>query len=157
MQIAPEHCLNTCFHKKKHWHLCLYVELPNHKRIWYRASPKIEYAAKQYNKMHDGENELYQYLNHHYINVPLVNYFARNKGVIGVGKIIRYKYASVPNDLLCTRSQFIDEDRLNHLFLAYHYLRHDYHRYSRLNIFVDLYNWKKQIKDNKKETNLVAS
>lgn len=105
------------------------------------VSSKSQTAICAIQAKHIGEN-LPAYLIRHYINVPLTVYFEHNKGVIGVGKIIKYKFMSVPSDMLCTRSQLIDSKRLDHLLFAYHYLRHDYSAYSRLNIFVDLYNWR---------------
>lgn len=154
-QIAPEHLLNKRLSQKPHNYLCLYVELLNHKRIWYRASPKLEYAVKQHQQLSKQlakqnnqkyEPDLYKILNNRYINVPLTPYFGHKKGIIGVGKIIRFDFKYVQSDLLCTRSQFIEPDQLKHLLRAYHYLRHDYNKYSRLNIFVDLWNWKAQLK-----------
>ena len=47
-QIPKEHLLNPNLTNKPHNYLCLYVELPNKRRIWYRASPKIEFAVKQH-------------------------------------------------------------------------------------------------------------
>lgn len=148
MKISQEHLIKKDLKRKSRRYLCLYVELLNGKKIWYRASPKLQYAAIQ--AKHIGEN-LPAYLIRHYINVPITVYFGHDKGIIGVGKIIRYKFMSVPSDMLCTRSQLIDSKRLDHLFLAYHYLRHDYSAYSRLNIFVDLYNWKTRKKQNKNQ------
>lgn len=153
-QIQKEHLLNPNLTNRPHNYLCLYVELPNKRRIWYRASPKIEFAVKQHQILakqtakkqnKEYKSDLHNILIGRYINVPIVNYFGPNKGVIGVGKILRFSYKYVPSDLTCTRSQFIDQEKLKHLFSAYHYLRHDYSRYSRLNIFVDLYNWRAEL------------
>ena len=139
--LTTENTVNNFLSSRTKRYLCLYVELTNHRRVWYRASPKIEQAVK----MTDTE-KVYQYLCKHYINVPLSDYWGHNKGIIGVGKIIKYHYMNVPVNLLCTRSQFVDGQRVKRVLSAYHYLRHDYSAYSRLNIFVDLCYWKGRTK-----------
>ena len=62
---------------------------------------------------------------------------------MGVGRIIRFKYRKISSDTLCCRSQFILPSALNNdLYSAYKYLKHDYSRFSQLQIFINLYNWK---------------
>ena len=139
--LTTKNTVNKFLSHRTKRYLCLYVELTNHRRVWYRASPKIEQAVK----MTDTE-KVYQYLNKHYINVPLRIYWGHNRGIIGVGKIIKYSYMNAPVNLLCTRSQFVDGQRVKRVLSAYHYLRHDYSAYSRLNIFVDLCYWKGRTK-----------
>lgn len=139
-----EMCSRPYGHYQKR-HLTLLVELPNGQKQWFRASPKIEYAIKLHKKQHGKLPQ--NYFAGTYINVPLTPYFGRNNGIIGVGKILRWRYYRVYNSKLCTRSQFVTKDALvSDWRKAYHYLKHDYGYYSRLNIFIDLYEWKKKEK-----------
>lgn len=114
---------------------------------WYRASPKLQHAINWHQKNHH-ENGNYLLLGR-YINVPLTPYFANHFASIGVGKIIDLKWSYGLSNQLCTRSQFINYQQLQHLLSAYHYLRHDYDHYSCLQIFVNLYLWRKQEKNTK--------
>lgn len=125
-------------------YLTVLVILPNGMKKWYRLSPKIAKATNQYEKFH---HELPKStLIGSYINVPLIPYFGNCKSVISVGKIIRLKYAYVPSRELCTRSQFIEANRITNIHDCYNYLKHDYGHYSRLNIHMSLYYWHKQEK-----------
>lgn len=130
-------------HKKEH--LTFLVVLPNGKKQWYRASPKLEYAVRLHIKTHGSLS--HDYFAHTYINVPIVPYFGHNRAIIGVGKIIFWRFKKVYSSQICTRSQFVKGSDILHLRHCYHYLRHDYDWYSRLNIIVDLYMWKMQARD----------
>lgn len=130
---------------KIHRFLAILIELNNGQKKWYRASPKIYQAmlweAKRSNKMPLAK------LRDCYINVPKSDYF-RNTGKagIGVGRICYLKFKKMSADELCTRSQFITTSALkDNWHQCYHYLRHDYGKYSHLQIYVDLYNWHRKL------------
>lgn len=113
-------------------------------RRWFRANRKLRYAIWQYQKMH--HNHLPTYLvGHAYINVPLTPYHNDNRASIGVGKIVHIAIRRMPNNSLCIRSQFIMDDELLNLCQSYKYMRHDYGAYSRLQIFTNLYYWRRKL------------
>lgn len=114
-----------------------------HKR-WYRANRKMRFAVKQYMKLHNNHLPIYL-VGHAYINVPLTPYHNGNIASIGVGKIVHIAIKRMPNNSLCARSQFIMDDELRDLFKSYRYMRHDYGGYSRLQIFVNLYYWRRKL------------
>ena len=121
--------------------LCVYVELPTGHRKWYRVGSKLYYAMNSYKKKHG--HLPYKEMKNAFIVIPLTPYFADNKASMGVGRIVRLKYRKVSSAMLCCRSQFVLSSALdNNLYTAYKYLRHDYGRFSRLQIFINLYNWK---------------
>lgn len=130
------------------------VELPNNKYRWYRLSPKVSYALSMERKNSKSKKGFLEfaseYLDNCLINVPLSAY-RRNKAIIGVGKIIKFKFAKIETtEVLCTRSQFVTLESLANSFRrSYKYMRHDFSKYSRLNIFVNLYNWRKKLKESK--------
>lgn len=128
----------------KRKYACVMVQDIRGTRRWYRLSPKLAHALwLHFQTSH--HTTAYAILHGRLINIPLTRYNLHNAAGIGVGKIIKFKYRKVPVNTLCTRSQFIQPKRLNHLLDAYHYLRHDYGAYSRWQIFVDLWLWRKQI------------
>lgn len=121
--------------------LCVYVESPDGSKHWYRVGKKLFNAMHMYKKEHGYMP--YKQMRHCYIIVPLTPYFANHKASMGVGRIIRFKFKKVPNTMLCCRSQFVLPSALNNNFYsAYKYLRHDYGRFNRFQIFINLYNWK---------------
>lgn len=121
--------------------LCVYVELPNGSRKWYRVGKKLFMAMHMYQTEHGYMP--YKQMHNCYIVIPLTPYFANDKASMGVGRIIRFKYKNVLNTMLCCRSQFVLPSALDNDFHdAYKYLRHDYGRFSRIQIFINLYNWK---------------
>lgn len=122
---------------KTKYYLCVRIKFTNGTTKWYRLSPKIANAANQY-KMLNGTLP-YSILINSIINVPITPYFSENKAVITVGQIKKIKYKRVKSTMLCTRSQFIPKKSLKHNFKRnYVYLRHDYGRYSRFNIWINL-------------------
>lgn len=133
------------FNPTKHRYVMLLVELANGERRWFRASPKLTKAIKLHQKMNNGNLPLDTLIGS-YINIPLMPYFGRNHGIIGVGKIIYLKYQKVPVSTLCTRSQFVTADSLKQNWhKCYHYLRHDYNWYSKINIYVDLQQFRQKL------------
>lgn len=136
---------NTIPNKPTHiyvkYFLCVRIELPTGKYQWFRVGRKLYEAMKAHKKEYGYMP--YKKLRNAYIVVPLTPYFANNKASMGVGRIIRFKYRKISSDTLCCRSQFILPSALNNdLYSAYKYLRHDYGRFSRFQIFINLYNWK---------------
>lgn len=148
------------YHVKYRPYLAIRVKLINGHRRWYRASPKIYNALMMDKKARNLKLMDFTKLIGNYINVPLTPYFGKHnegKASIGIGKIIFVKFKKMPSSKLCTRSQFVTPDNLQkHLLKSYHYLRHDYGRYSHLQIFVDLYLWRQKLlktENNKAKTN----
>ena len=92
-------------------------------------------------------------LDNYHINIPLTPYFGNGhtaRAGIGVGKILKLEFREMSVHVLCTRSQFVTPEKLKQsLYECYHYLRHDYGKYSHLQIYVDLYNWQKKLKQKK--------
>lgn len=141
LSIIKNHIPDKSRHVYTKSFLCVYVKLPNGSRKWYRVGKKLFTAMHMYKTEHGYMP--YKKLRNAYIVVPLTPYFANDKSSMGVGRIIRFKYKNVPNTMLCCRSQFVLSSALdNNLYTAYKYLRHDYGRFSRLQIFINLYNWK---------------
>ena len=139
--LLKKYIPEPAYHEAIRSFLCVYVELPNGRRKWYRVGKKLFTAMHMYKKEHGYMP--YKQMHNCYIVVPLTPYFANNKASMGVGRIIRFKYKNVPNTMLCCRSQFILPSALDNDFHdAYKYLRHDYGKLSRLQIFINLYNWK---------------
>ena len=137
--------LNTLRHDYIHNYLALRVELISGERRWYRVGPKLYTAISLYKKQHG--HLPYKMLRNAYINVPVTPYFNHNKAGIAVGRIIKLKYRKMKTSELCARSQFVLRDDLkNNLWHCYHYLRHDFGKYSRLQIFVSLYLWHNRLK-----------
>lgn len=132
------------------------VELPNNKYRWYRLSPKISYAISMERKNSKSKKGFLEfaaeYLDNCLINVPLSGYKG-HKAIIGVGKIIDFKFATIETtEVICTRSQFVTLENLTNSFRkSYKYMRHDFLKYSRLNIFVNLYNWRIKYLEKKSE------
>lgn len=139
-------------HTKKAY--CLKIQLINGKRLWYRAGSKMSYAINQYAKSHHGQLP-YKILVKSYINVPVTPYFKHNDTMfagIAVGKIVFVKSKEVSTNMPCVRSQFIEPDMLlENPKGAYRYLRHDYNRYSKFQIKVDLYLWRKRLLNKKQK------
>jgi len=141
LTLIKNHIPNKAKHVYTKYFLCVYIELPNGSRKWYRVGKKLFNAMCMYKKEHGYMP--YKQMHNCYIVVPLTPYFANDKASMGVGRIIRFKYKKVPNTVLCCRSQFVLPSALDNDFHdAYKYLRHDYGRFSRLQIFINLYNWK---------------
>lgn len=132
------------------------VELPNNKYRWYRLSPKISYALSIERKNSKSKKDFLEFatdnLENCFINVPLSRY-RKNKAIIGVGRIIEFKFATIETtEVLCTRSQFVTLGNLANSFRrSYKYMKHDFSKYSRLNIFVNLYNWREKVKNYDKD------
>lgn len=133
---------------QRHNYLSFLIELPNGKRHWYRASPKIYNALKWDQKLH-GKFPLTKLVGY-YINIPVTPYFGQHEyshAKIGVGKIIYIKFKEMDSNNLCTRSQFVSKDDLKHDFKhCYHFLKHDYGKYSHLQIYLDLHLWQQKLK-----------
>lgn len=141
LSIIKNHIPDKSHHVYTKSFLCVYVELPNGRRQWYRVGKKLFTAMHMYQTEHGYMP--YKQMKNAFIVIPLTPYFAGNKASMGVGRIIRFKYKNVLNTMLCCRSQFVTSDALyDNLYTAYKYLRHDYGRFSRLQIFINLYNWK---------------
>lgn len=128
-------------HPQTHNYLCVLVLLPNGKKQWYRIGRKMFKAIKtHYNTSHHFP---YDILIGSYIVVPLTPYFSNNNAGMGVGKIIYIHYKSMVNTVLCARSQFISEDKLiNDFHNSVKFMQHDYNKYSKLQILINLINWK---------------
>lgn len=130
------------------------VELPNSQYRWYRLSPKVSYALSVERKASKSTKGFLKFatenLKNCFINVPLSGYRG-HKAIIGVGKIVEFKFATIETTkVLCTRSQFVTLESLANSFRrSYKYMRHDFSKYSRLNIFVNLYNWREKLKESK--------
>ncbi|MBD5316870.1 MAG: hypothetical protein HDS11_04290 [Bacteroides sp.] len=127
------------------------VELPKKRKKWFRLSPKLYRALSLEYKLQHYQGKFrgfaYKELHGKFINVPLSEYY-HHKAIIGVGRILyfRFKYIGA-RKVLCTRSQFVDPINLKkHFMRSYKYMRHDYGKYSKLNIFVNLFNWRQSIK-----------
>ena len=141
LSIIQKYMPDKSRHVYTKYFLCVYIELPTGHRKWYRVGKKLFNAMRMYKKVHGYMP--YKQMRNCYIVVPLTPYFANNKSSMGVGRIIRFKYKKVPNTMLCCRSQFVLPSALdNDFYSAYKYLRHDYGKLSRLQIFINLYNWK---------------
>lgn len=126
-------------------YLAFEVEHLDGTKHWYRLNRKLYMAVKQHQYTHHGQFPL-QLVGHAYINVPLTPYFGHNIASIGVGKITHIGYRIMNVNDLCARSQFVmDTDLQKSLRHCYHYMRHDFNTYSNLQIFVDLYEWKKRL------------
>lgn len=143
--------------KSKHvytkYFLCAKVQLPTGEYKWYRVGSKLYYAMNSYKKEHGYMP--YKQMHNCYIVIPLTPYFVGNKASMGVGRIVRLKYRKVSSAMLCVRSQFVTSDALyDNLYTAYKYLRHDYGRFSRLQIFINLYNWKHNNSQRTERTNI---
>lgn len=129
--------------KRKRKYACVLVkDVKSHCR-WYRLSPKVARAVWLHCKKKDNTSA-FKILKGLYINIPLTRYSLHNTAGIGVGKIVGFSYRWVPVNTLCTRSQFIQPERLANITDAFHYLKHDYGLYSHWQIFVDLYLWRLQ-------------
>lgn len=145
--LAP---IDKPYHDKFRYYLAFYVETLDGKRRWYRVNHRIFNAINLYRQSHNG-NMPYYLKNNAFVNVPLTPYFSHNRAGIGVGKIIRIDFRKMHTSDLCARSQFVMKDNLvNHFFGAYRYMRHDFGKYSRLQVFIDLYLWRRRIKEGKK-------
>lgn len=114
--------------------------------IWYRLSPKVVKALTIERKMNNlSFKQMANKIKGCYINIPLTNYY-NCRAVIGVGEVINLKWHEFDSTMLCTRSQFVTRVALKQsLRKSYHYLRHDYGKYSRINIFVNLYKFRKTL------------
>lgn len=153
LSIIKNHIPDKSRHVYTKSFLCVYVELPNGSRKWYRVGKKLFTAMHMYKKEHGYMP--YKQMHNCYIVIPLTPYFAGNKASMGVGRIVRLKYRKVSSAMLCVRSQFVTSDALyDNFYGAYKYLRHDYGRFSRLQIFINLYNWKHNNSQRTERTNI---
>lgn len=133
----------------KHY-LAFLVEDTRGNRKWYRVNKKIFIGIRQHQKTHNGQFPHEMEHGGAYINIPLTPYFGHNRAGIGVGKVIKIAYRVMRVDDLCIRSQFVmKKDLENSLTKSFHYMKHDFDKYSRFQIFVDLYIWRKKLKEDK--------
>lgn len=126
-------------------YLCIRVKLSNNTYRWYRLSKKVSYACYMYQKQ-NGKLP-YDILINALINVPVTPYFGNNHAVISLGQIKQLKYKKLNSYLICSRSQFVPYKSLKNNFKQnYDYLKHDYGKYSRLNIYLSLWYFTRGIK-----------